>query len=171
MKQNLSIGFWIYYIFFSEAISETYRHSANSSSWKCVLVSCGLDFARNFMYIIFIKKLNLLAVHGVNFNSLLFHSQKKEFLNQLLEVTTILQKQPSIGFFLRKVVLKICRKFTGEHPFPSVISIKLQSTLRHGCSPVNLLHVFRTPLDDGFWSFCTVFRVIVCLTWICLFVQ
>ena len=32
----------------------------------------------------------------------------------------------------------------------SVISIKLQSnfieiTLRHGCSPVNLLHIFRTP--------------------------
>ena len=51
------------------------------------------------MYIIFIKKLNLLAGQGANFNSLLFHSQKKEFLDQLLEVTNILQKQPSIGFF------------------------------------------------------------------------
>ena len=29
--------------------------------------------------------------------------------------------------FLRKVVLKICSKFTGEHPCQSVISIKLQS--------------------------------------------
>ena len=35
-------------------------------------------------------------------------------------------------------VLKICSKFTGEHPCPSVISIKFQSnfieiTFRHGC--------------------------------------
>ena len=34
---------------------------------------------------------------------------------------------------------------------PCVVSLKLQSnfieiTLRHGCSPVNLLHIFRTPL-------------------------
>ena len=52
--------------------------------------------------------------------------------------------------FLRKSVLKICSKFTGEHPCPSAISIKLQSNLIeiilwHGSSPVNLLHIFRTP--------------------------
>ena len=52
--------------------------------------------------------------------------------------------------FLRKGLLKICSKFTGEHPCQSVIPIKLQSnfieiTLRHGCSTVNLLHIFRTP--------------------------
>ena len=46
-------------------------------------------------------------------------------------------------------VLKICSKFTGEHSCRSAISIKLESnfteiTLRHGCSPVNLLHIFRT---------------------------
>ena len=39
--------------------------------------------------------------------------------------------------FLGKGVLKICSKFTGEHPCKKVISIKLQSnfieiTLRHG---------------------------------------
>ena len=54
------------------------------------------------------------------------------------------QKQPSM------VVLKICSKFTEEHPYRSVISIKLlcksfQIPLRHGCSPGNLLHIFRTP--------------------------
>ena len=34
-----------------------------------------------------------------------------------------------------------------EHPWRSVISIKLQSniTLLHGCSPVNSLHIFRPP--------------------------
>ena len=45
--------------------------------------------------------------------------------------------------FLQKGVLKICSKFTREHPCRSVISIKLHEiTLRHGCSPVNLLHIF-----------------------------
>ena len=63
--------------------------------------------------------------------------------------------------FLRKGVLKICHKFTGEHRCLSAISIKLQSnfieiTLRHECSPVNLLHIFRTlflktPLEGCFW--------------------
>ena len=48
--------------------------------------------------------------------------------------------------FWRKVVLKICSKFTGEHPCRSVISVKLQSiTLRHECFIVNLLYIFRTP--------------------------
>ena len=50
--------------------------------------------------------------------------------------------------FLGKDVLKICSKFTGERPCRGAISIKLQSNfieivLRHGCSPVNLLHIFR----------------------------
>ena len=40
---------------------------------------------------------------------------------------------------LRKGVLKICGKFTGEHPCRSVISTKLlynfiEIALRHGCS-------------------------------------
>ena len=48
--------------------------------------------------------------------------------------------------FLRKAVQKIYSKFTGEHQCRSVISIKLQSNFieiafRHGCSPVNLLHI------------------------------
>ena len=51
--------------------------------------------------------------------------------------------------FLANAILKICSKFTGEHPYQSVISIKLQGNfieikLRHRCSPVNLLHIFET---------------------------
>ena len=51
--------------------------------------------------------------------------------------------------FLRKGVLEICSKFTGEHTCQSAISIKLlcnfiEITLWHGCSTVNLLHIFRT---------------------------
>ena len=50
---------------------------------------------------------------------------------------------------LEKGVLKIGSKFTGEHPCRSAIS-ELQSnfieiTLRHGCSPANLVYNFGTP--------------------------
>ena len=42
--------------------------------------------------------------------------------------------------FLIKGFLKICSKFIGEYPCRSAISIKFQSTLRHGkCSPENVL--------------------------------
>ena len=42
----------------------------------------------------------------------------------------------------RKVVLKICRKFAGEHPCQSAISIKLLCnfigiSFRYSCSPIN----------------------------------
>ena len=51
--------------------------------------------------------------------------------------------------FLWKSVVKICSKFTGEHPYRSAISMKLLCNFieiapRHGCSPLNLLYIFRT---------------------------
>ena len=67
--------------------------------------------------------------------------------------------------FLRKGVLKICCKFTGEHQCRSEISIKLQSnfieiTLLHGCSHVNLLHFFRTPFlkNTSGWLLLIIFE-------------
>ena len=56
--------------------------------------------------------------------------------------------------FLVKGVLKMCNKFTGEYPWQSVISIKLQSnfieiTVWHGCSPVYLLRIIRTPFSQN----------------------
>ena len=59
--------------------------------------------------------------------------------------------------FLGESVLKICRKFTGEHPCRIVIfncKLQLQSnfieiTLRHVCSPVHLLYIFRTPFHKN----------------------
>ena len=70
---------------------------------------------------------------------------KLPFVTFFLTLICAAQKQPC-----RDVPRKICSKFTGEHPCRSVISIKLKSsfievTLQHGCSPVNLLHIFRTP--------------------------
>ena len=55
---------------------------------------------------------------------------------------------------LGKGVLKTCSKFTGEHQCRSAISIKLQSNfvesiLQYGCSPVNLLLIFRTPFPKN----------------------
>ena len=46
--------------------------------------------------------------------------------------------------FLVKGVLKICHKFKGEHPCNFI-----EIALRHGCSPVNLRHIFRTPFSKN----------------------
>ena len=56
--------------------------------------------------------------------------------------------------FLEKDILKYAVNVQ-ENPCPSVISIKLQKsnfteiTLRHGCSPVNLLYNLRTPFSKN----------------------
>ena len=56
--------------------------------------------------------------------------------------------------FLSKGVLKIRSKLTGEHPYRSAISIKIQSSFIeiafwYGYSPVNLLHIFGTPFPKN----------------------
>ena len=56
--------------------------------------------------------------------------------------------------FLGKDILKICSKVKGEHKCRSAISIKLHASLlkshfSNGRSPVNFLHVFRTPLHNN----------------------
>ena len=48
----------------------------------------------------------------------------------------------------------MCNKFTGEYSCRSMISINLLSNfteilLQHGCFPVNLLHIFRTPFPKN----------------------
>ena len=73
------------------------------------------------------------------------------------------QKQPFRGV-LKKSVLKICSKFTGEHPYQSVISIKLlfnfiEIALRHRCSPVNLLHIFKTPFSRNTFGWLLLYNI------------
>ena len=68
-------------------------------------------------------------------------------LVSLIAVRSIRSSPPEV--FLGKGVLKICNKYTRENLCRSVILIKLlcnfiEITLRHGCSPVNLLDIFRT---------------------------
>ena len=96
--------------------------------------------------------------HSFDKGSVLFLFHKNCFYkNKRLKIVKTLKisrsSRPDV--FLRKVVLKIWSKFTGEHSCRNVISIKLQSnfieiTLRHECSPVNLLHIFRTPFPSNF---------------------
>ena len=69
------------------------------------------------------------------------------------------RNSPPEVFFV-KGVLKICCKLTEEHPCQSVILIKLlckfiEIALRHGCSPVNLPHIFGKPFpkNTSGWSF------------------
>ena len=70
--------------------------------------------------------------------------------------------------FLGKEVLKICSKFTGEHPCRIVISIKLQSvfnevTLQYVCSTVNLLLKFRAPFYKNIYGGLLLDRTIFCV--------
>ena len=56
----------------------------------------------------------------------------------------VIDRSLSSEVVARMCSVKICSKFTGEHPCLSVMSIKLlcrfiEITLCHGCSPVNLL--------------------------------
>ena len=74
-----------------------------------------------------------------------FQQEKKVCINHW---NLIRSSHPEL--FLRKDILKICSKFTGEYKCRSAISIKLfcnfiEMALPHGCSPVNLLHILRTP--------------------------
>ena len=69
---------------------------------------------------------------------LYLHGARKE----TVDIEIHIQKQPSRG------ILK--KRFTGEHPCRSATSINLQCNfieiaLQHGCSPVNVLHIFKTP--------------------------
>ena len=84
-------------------------------------------------------------------------------LNTPLTILSAISRSSRPEAFLRKDVLKICSKFTEKHPCRSVILIKLQSNfieialLQHGCSPVNLLHIFRTlfirtTMEGCLWS-------------------
>ena len=73
------------------------------------------------------------------------------------------EKKPLPDVFFGKVALKVCTKFTGEHPCRSVISIKLlcnfnEITCRYEYTPINLPHIFRKPFSKNTMEgcFCTL---------------
>ena len=55
----------------------------------------------------------------------------------------------SVSSPLRNIVMKICSKFTGEQPCRNAILIKNKVSLQHACSPVHLMHMFRTAFPKG----------------------
>ena len=97
-----------------------------------------------------------LSVFPKNFSRICFRKLKMRMIYHMNN--PFRSSHPEV--FRRKGVLKICSKSLGENTCRSVISIKSQSNfieiiLRHGFSPVNLLHIFRTPfLKNTFgWLF------------------
>ena len=73
----------------------------------------------------------------LSFGKLVFHLTAFS----VFRIRCYLHRSSLPGVLIGKGILKIYSKFTGEHPCQSVISIKLLCR----CSPVNLLHIFRTP--------------------------
>ena len=73
---------------------------------------------------------------------------KWSLLSNQLKRIRVKNRSSHSELFLRKGVLKNMQQIYRRHPCRSAILIKLQSfleiALRHGCSPVNLLHIFWT---------------------------
>ena len=91
----------------------------------------------------------LLKILGAALSYLFDHSNEFPFWtnDKFINFKLWIGRSSPPKMFLGKGVLKICSKFTREHPWRSVISLKLQNnfneiTLWHGCSSVNLLHIF-----------------------------
>ena len=91
-----------------------------------------------------------ITLYNFSFILVSINVSKQSFFNYVFEISRCIywmrfrSSHPEV--FLS--ILKLCSKLTGKHPCRSAISLKLQSNfieiaLQHGCSPVNLLHVFR----------------------------
>ena len=100
------------------------------------------------------------------FMVILFNDDSRYLPVWLLFLNLVGSSHPEV--LLRKGVPKLYTKFAGEHPCRSVISIKLlcnfiEIALRHGCSPVNLLPIFRTPFPRSTFGWLTAnyFQVLV----------
>ena len=87
--------------------------------------------------------------------SMLTATQKCQKLKRkYLPITNKCLRSNSSEVLLGKDVLKMSSKFRGEDPCRSAIPINLQGNfieiaLRHVCFPINLLHIFRTPLPKN----------------------
>ena len=111
--------------------------------------------------ILFSVKNQLFNSYATVLSRIIYHWRKysrdllirNNYLGILDFVMTRSRSSPS-EVFLGKGVLKIWSKFTGEHLYRSVISIKLlwnfiEIALQHECSSVNLLHIFRAPFSKN----------------------
>ena len=100
----------------------------------------------------FHKCFHAILPHWLKLTLWIMKAWIKESLKIESESCIVRSNHPEV--FLGKGVLKICSKFTGEHWCRNGVSIKLPSkfieiTPRHGCSLVNLLHIFITPFPKN----------------------
>ena len=75
-----------------------------------------------------------------NVNTCLSHVVFLKKVSSNWQYMTMKSKSSRSEVFLLKCVLKICSKLLCNF---------LEIKLRHGCSPVNLLHIFRTPFTKN----------------------
>ena len=126
---------------------------------SCIFENDSLHYPKEISDIIRITicKQNLKKIFNGDskyMNQTKFEEEIYSWLISITDSTFSRSSHPEV--ILVKGVLKICSRFTGDHPCRSVISINFQSNfielkLWHGCSPLNLLHIFRTPLGVCFW--------------------
>ena len=95
-----------------------------------------------------VKKLNQQLIAVLLYQRFMGGKQFLMFI-QLWRLWWSWMRSCPLEMFWGKDFLEICSKFTIRHPCRSVISVKLlgnfiEITIRHGCSPVRLLHIFRT---------------------------
>ena len=64
----------------------------------------------------------------------------------ILVIKQVINRSNRSQVFLGKVILKICNKFAVENSCQSCKAVLLKSHFGIGCSPLNLLHISRTPL-------------------------
>ena len=93
-----------------------------------------------FIYFPIICSIETLYSHNKPFIANKFHRERRLLMftvirdsRQISVLCFVIHRSSHPDVFLGKGVLKICSKFTGEH----------------GCSPVNLLYIFRTPFPKN----------------------
>ena len=122
---------------FAKCLRTAFPQMATSVRW-CNL---WLDIEKLEKKTSFIGKFNLLQIQCLipTTKNILYTNKKiamhnKNFYNKFIiafsKTTLLINRSITLDIFLDKSVLKICSKFTGEHPCRSVISIKLQSNCK-----------------------------------------
>ena len=103
---------------------------------------------------------------------MLINNSKELQFYQLSDIHKLFEKQSS-----RRVLKKRCsenmQQIYGRHPRQSAISIKLlcnfiEISLRHGCSPVNVLHILRI---RAFWRTASYLIWKLRYSWLCSLVK
>ena len=103
------------------------------------------------MYVGYLSYMSYVSYKSISVNSLrsLEIAYKKTLLiydinykNKNIERKVLRSSRPDV--FLGKGALKICSKFTGY-----LLCNFIEIALQNGCSPENLLHIFRTPFPKN----------------------